>query len=255
MTGAGVAQAQWLRPVQVPALNDIMPDVNQDLGWLYQREVIEGNLSADQVAEENRLLLQALLREPRNFAESDRRRSLGRSEADALTNALFNHPVVGALAAKKYDPERVFGFCFGRAEWVYIELLRQGFAKSSMRKIFAVGPMRGPGQGWGFHVATMVRAINGNWWVIDLGSARAESVEDWMSAVKRLSVDSRLKFYVTEPDRLGASTQGKFSARSYRGGYYSPAYQLYFTDMMASFKKAVRAQFPPARVACQRVHH
>lgn len=94
--------------------------------------------------------------------------SLSQEQAQRVLLSLVNHPIVGNDALeKKYDVAREVGFCFGRATFVHMELLRRGVDPSSIAKIFAIGRLNHEAEAWDYHVTTIVRGNGGKWLVID----------------------------------------------------------------------------------------
>lgn len=156
-------------------------------------------------------------------------------QAQEVFDHAFDHPVVGASALSKYDPQLVMGFCFGRATFVHLELLRRGVHKDSIRKVYVVGPMQTGDIFWQFHVATSVRGESGQWYTIDpLFAPSAMPLESWMSTVKETSIDGTVRFYPTHASKLGPSAfeYNKLPV----GGVNDPIYNKYFEDMFKTFK-------------------
>lgn len=160
-----------------------------------------------------------------------------------------------------YDPQGNIGFCFGRAMYLHIQLLRHGVAKDSIKKIFAIGPMFEGGINWQFHVATMVKDKNSNdWWVLDSNLPRPFAAEKWIAYYQKFRVDQKsrffglfkstdpqksIRFYVTEASKLGSST---WQYSPY--GLNDPFYNNFFKDMLRDFKEnpvALTEKFHPAQ--------
>lgn len=149
---------------------------------------------------------------------------------------------------RSYDPQGNIGFCFGRAMYLHLQLLRHGVAKDSVKKIFAIGPMKEGGINWQFHVATMVKDKNSNeWWVLDSNFTRPITAEKWIAHFQKLRVDQTptffglfkktdreksIRFYVTEASKLGSSTW-QYSPH----GLNDPFYNNFFKDMLQDFKE------------------
>lgn len=238
-------------PGQSP-LQTKMPPVRADLFSISELATKDPLITPQHVQSLNAELVRALSEEPA-LENSRRRTSISGREAEKIRRKKINHPVVGVEATRAiYDPTGRFGFCFGRAQWAVIELLQRGVARESIKKIFAVGPMWADGITWQFHVATMVRGPKGSWLVIDTEAPRVVTAQEWMADLNKTSLDGKLLFHVTEPERLGASTTEKFSARHYRALGLDPQYRQYFENMMSSFREESRQKLAGLR-SCKKV--
>jgi len=149
---------------------------------------------------------------------------------------------------RSYDPQGNIGFCFGRAMYLHLQLLRHGVAKDSIKKIFAIGPMRTGEINWQFHVATMVKDKNSNdWWVLDSNLPRPLSIEKWIEYYQKFRIDQTsmffgffkktdneksIRFYVTEASKFGSSAW-QYSPQSLN----DPFYNNFFKDMLRDFKE------------------
>jgi hypothetical protein len=133
-----------------------------------------------------------------------RRETLDRRAAEELQSHLVNHPVAGPKATHARDGSTGVGFCFGRAYYVHLEALRYFRVNRDMiRKIWAIGTLQGSSVTWSYHVATMIKAQDSGWWVIDsfLGLQKADQ---WMAKV-RSQLNSRkhdVSFLVTQASRF-----------------------------------------------------
>lgn len=212
--------------------------MHANLYELSEQITTDPQVTPEEVARLNQELLHRLETEP--LPQTTRRAAIPLGEAREILQRMIEHPVVGTKATEVYDPTGRYGFCFGRAQWAAIELLRRGIAKNSIKKIFAVGPMLDDGINWQFHVAAMVRTEKGRWLVIDSVYEKLMTLTEWMETLNKSSVDKKLLFYATEPSRLGASTTMKFTARHFRSPYNDPEYNLYFEDMMKDFRELSR---------------
>lgn len=143
------------------------------------------------------------------------RRARGITEDDAyrMLYAARNHSVVGGHQVRKYSqPGESMGYCFGRAMYLHILALKLGVQKASIHKIWALGPMQS-NDGlvtWGYHVSLIVFSPQKGWLVLDPNFHRPFSVSEWMDFYGKQSADQRIRFYVTEPEKLGLYA-GKYS--------------------------------------------
>lgn len=157
--------------------------------------------------------------------------------ADLLRNEIYNNPVVKPMN-KKYEQESTsIGYCFGRATFVHLMLLKMGLQKESIQKIWAVGSMKAGGINWQFHVATMAFVENVGWTVIDSNHMYPMPIRDWMAHYYRQSEDGMVRFYASDANKF-AFEVGKYS-RLQMGLDMTPDrdwYKNYFKDMMLWMK-------------------
>ncbi len=155
----------------------------------------------------------------------------------------------------QYDMGRNVGFCFGRAMYMHLQLLRYGVNKDSIKKVFVVGPMQVPGVMWQFHVATVVKSKDSDhWWALDTNLGKPVLLEEWVRHYEKRSTDrsydgffsrfldrpvidktKSLRFYITEPSKIGPSGW-EYNIKP--GGLFDLFYNDYFKDMFKSFKQA-----------------
>jgi hypothetical protein len=197
-------------PVKLPP--DLPPAAKTALDPL-QAELAESNLFsfrsellASEINERNQKLSQVLSSMPAaEKRDAIHRFNITHDEASTLYTWLDEHPVAAQSQIGKYDQVGGVGFCFGRAFTIHIELLSKNWkvSRDSIRKLWAIGPMQG---GWGHHVAVIVRAAEGGWWVIDPVANRVVSASEWMKYIARtyeISPRDPLMFAVTKPERFG----------------------------------------------------
>lgn len=125
--------------------------------------------------------------------------------ADDVLSSINRHPVVSDYNVDHYKNGAEIGFCFGRATYVHLALLRAGVQRSSIKKIWAVGPMQTGALDWQFHVATIVKADRGHWFVIDTFVGSVVTPEQWFKQMQDVSKDYTLRFYVSEPGKFSVS--------------------------------------------------
>lgn len=171
--------------------------------------------------------------------DSNRVTSLSEKELRKFFNYAVHHPVAGIDALKKYDPNGSIGFCFGRALFIHLELLRRGVAKESIKKVFVVGemlevdPTTAKQTIWQFHVATAVKGADGQWWVIDPSYGLSE-LRAWYKFMKTMAINGRISVFNTPLSKIGPSA---WEYNIQEGGLFDPSYNNYFKDLFASFKK------------------
>lgn len=181
--------------------------VSQDLLWLQSNETV--GLSQAQIQklnEDNFTRLENY--EPR--PAHGRVQAISMEYADLVYESINQHPVVSDFRIYDYRNGLQIGFCFGRATYVHLALLRSGMNKRSIKKIWAVGPMETDGTEWQFHVATAVLAEDGEWYAIDTFQGQVVPVREWFKAMQRVATDDSLRFYVSEPSKFSVSL-GEYS--------------------------------------------
>lgn len=214
-------------------LNALMPLPSENLYQL-QEMVARMEDPASKTQHWRETLMSALEAHPAPSTDK-RRTEISLAEATEIVRIMDADPVVGIKSAPKYDPQSNWGYCFGRAAWAYMELLRRGVAKGSIKKIFAVGPMAAWGMQWQFHVATIVRS-KGGWVVIDTVPGKPLKVEKWMDYFAKQNSDKTLMFFVSEPSRVNPLSNSRFNARHFRNDFTAPEYRAYFQDMVVRFQ-------------------
>jgi hypothetical protein len=112
------------------------------------------------------------------------------------------HPIIGPKAVKQYEQTGVsIGYCFGRAYYFHKALQALGVSEDAILKAWVVGKI---GDNWQFHVATMVRGEDGDWWVMDTVSgswARGVRIKDWYNSWMAESSPST-RIYFTRPEKF-----------------------------------------------------
>lgn len=221
------AQINSVKRPKGPATG-ILPS-GTDLYKQYESDTKKLGRSAEEIQEQNAEVFKKL-HAYKPLVTPGRRDSVTFGQAKAVIDYTLTHPVVGMKELKKYDPEGCFGFCFGRAMFIHMELLARGVNKDSIRKAYVVGEMEYGGITWQFHVATTVKGADGSWYVIDPEFDKVETVEEWFAGNLELSPDKKLRLYMTDANKFGASAPA-----------YSPngiaGYNGYFSDAMKSFRE------------------
>lgn len=162
--------------------------------------------------------------------------SINVADAQQILKVISDHPVTGHMAYQRYNrPNENVGFCFGRAAFTHLLLLKMGLSRDSIVKVWAVGPMRTPGVTWDFHVATAAYVQGKGWLVLDTNYDAPMKLETWFGKMQEQNrqMDRKLRLYVTEPNKFGLEL-GKYD-RIQMGldlNRENDWYQHYFVDMM-----------------------
>ncbi len=166
--------------------------------------------------------------------------------SDVLRAAQVN-PVVSLSKYSKYDPKNEgIGYCFGRCMFTHLELTQRQFDRDSIKKAFAIGPMKTPDGGmWGWHVTTIAQSLDakGNevWLAIDPIYTRNKdgqmpTLEEWYKEMRdKYSTDGKLKLYVTSSGKFGPSSKYNEGVKTLE------FYHGYFEDMMKWFREKSKA--------------
>lgn len=175
-------------------------------------------------------------------SKGNRKTSLNAKEAKDLYEEVTRHPVARLLNVKKYDPNSQMGFCFGRAMTAHLEALSRGVAKDSIRKVYVVGSMKALVGDiiWQFHVATAVKSSDGNWWVIDPFFGKVVKLEQWYDRMYSHDTKGTLRLYVTDSNRLGATSGGGYR----KGHLMMDFYNGYFKDLFKYYSLKAKNEVP-----------
>lgn len=190
--------------------------------------------SAEEIAVMNEKTLAELDAEIPDKIQSRRQKSsISIQTADFLRNQILENPIVNP-SSSKYDQDSVsIGYCFGRATFVHLMLLKMGVQKESIQKIWAVGPMKAGGIMWQFHVATMAYVEGHGWVVVDSNHYKPMPVREWTTHYANQTENGKIRFYATEAGKF-AYELGKYS-RVQMGLDLSAEkdwYKHYFKDML-----------------------
>jgi len=220
--------------------------IRENLYEKYQKELQQYGEDPMLLLGLNNRLLAELSTLPKTKDEGVRVGSVTMEQAREIYNLTKNHPVVGLQAMDKYDPERVAGFCFGRAAFVHLELLRRGVKKEAIQKLFVIGEMKTQQITWQFHVTTIVRNEAGAWIAIDPFFSEIRTSEYWYDGMTKFAKNDKLRLYITHPSKIGPSG---WEYNVLPGGLKDPVYNRYFEDLFKSFKQPVQGSYKRARCA------
>lgn len=187
-----------------------------------RKELLDANLSdrfenetqgksAEEIAAMNEKLMAELDAEIPDKIQSRRQKSsISIQTADFLRNQILENPIVNP-SSSRYDQDSVsIGYCFGRATFVHLMLLKMGVQKESIQKIWAVGPMKAGGIMWQFHVATMAYVEGHGWVVVDSNHYKPMPVREWTTHYANQTENGKIRFYATEAGKF-AYELGKYS--------------------------------------------
>jgi hypothetical protein len=197
---ANPAHALRCEAVFISSPFQILPD---DLQNHYRNEI--KNLRGREIEQLNAKTLDTLQNYVPPFY-GDRARSVSLDQLYKVLKITDASSVVGWEARAKYNREDVeIGYCFGRAAYIHLLLLKMGLQKESIKKIWLVGPTQTNDKDviWQYHVATMAYTTELGWVTIDTGQIKPQPVRHWMDYYMSRSIDGRSRFYVTEPDKFG----------------------------------------------------
>jgi hypothetical protein len=173
--------------------------IHQNYAWA--DEGIVSPISADDAAQGRQL---------KKYLEIERRTRarytcLTPDMRQRLYDTLAHHEVAGIDKLEKYDPEGILGFCFGRAMAAHLIALRMGLEPGSIRKIFIVGVLKYcEKKEWRFHVATIVKGEDGEWYAIDpTRGLKLNRVGDWIDIIRNSwDREKKATLYMTPPSAI-----------------------------------------------------
>lgn len=202
---------------------------------LYQdyNNLLNSGADSNDIYELNKLTLKEIYNY--SFERNSKRVSgISKQQGQDLIEFTQNHFVTGYVSSNKYDPTGDIGFCFGRALFIHLELLRHGVQKQAIKKAFAIGPMYSGGMYWQFHVTTIVQGNDGEWLAIDPYVGHVVKLEEWFDYLTAKSRNGKLRFYLSDPAKIGPADI-EYNLRP--GGLLEPQYNNYFADMLQYFRK------------------
>ncbi len=195
-----VCSSIFARSTQNDGTNTPFAEYQVDL-WNHYRNEIR-NLSNEEIQASNLSLINQL----HNYrpAKTGKRASqLRYSEAQRLWKVIQTHTVVGTEHISKYEPANVrIGYCFGRAMYGHLMLLKMGLQKESILKVWAIGKAVTSEGTWDFHVATLAYTPDQGWVSIDPFFGKPMPAAEWIQNFNKFSSDKRMRFYVTSPQKF-----------------------------------------------------
>ena len=186
--------------------------------------------SAEQVRVRNDFIIQKLnsLPVPKS---SSRMVELTLAQATAIFDKVRIHSPANIKELERYDPQARIGFCFGRSMAIHLQALQSGVHKESILKVYAIGNLQSGGISNSYHVATMIRAKGGRWWVLD--PRRGEVVLDLESWYQKMRVyDSSLSLAITAAERGFVESANPYLKDSILDKHWNG----YFNDLLRFFR-------------------
>lgn len=234
LTPGAVAEAARCESlIQGAAATPYEPDLPIGLREHRRQEV--ANLSRGDVQRLNETTLRRLTTYVPPICDG-KARAITFDDGKNIIDLVQRNEVTGYDFRERYQrPGVEIGFCFGRATFVHLALLKMGLYRDSIVKLWAVGTMETPGVTWDFHVATAAYVKDRGWMVLDSNYSEPMTVNAWFNEMREQNerADGKLRLYVSEPNRFGVDT-GKYS-RVQLGldlNRETDWYQHYFVDMM-----------------------
>lgn len=216
----------------VTAFEQIVVPTNANLYQLSARETVNRTLDVETIAAQNQRVFDGLaLFKPRTLPK--RKDGVSMTEALEVLNDAATSEVVGYAQHAKYDPKQNIGFCFGRAMFIHLDLLTRKVNKSSVYKAFIVGSMKSGGITWGFHVATVVRSDDGQFYAIDPNFGWIMTVREWFDYYAAMDVDKKLRIFIAPASKFGPSAR-KYTPFDMKDKFYNK----YFEDMLQYYRLA-----------------
>ena len=208
-------------------------------------------LSTTQIRDKNNQTIENLKKQPiRKLALRVRGRNRVQTVepkvAQQIIDSMNTHPIVSSSANGKYEhPGTEIGYCFGRATYAHLALLKLGVDKDSIRKIWLVGPMVTNSITWQFHVAATVRTTDGKCMVVDNFTGKLMEISDWVNFFYKYNAKpQKLRVYITSASKFSVSLA---SYNPVRLGLNVSSevdwYRHYFFDLMKWFQKNDMSQF------------
>ncbi len=182
----------------------IMVNHHEDL---LSRSAQEGRqMSVQEINHRNADMYISLMnyRPPKNASHA---RSITMNEAQMVLDAIRNNEVTGSYGV--YDqPDVSIGYCFGRASFAHLLLLKMGVQKESIFKMWAVGPMKvhdNDSLTWQFHVTPVVFTRDMGWVVMDTNERVPQRIGDWIAKYHAQSTDKKMRFYLSDASKFGVN--------------------------------------------------
>jgi hypothetical protein len=153
----------------------------------FDTPAVDGPLNAENLAEKNRKIHQEYLR-----IDADSPAEIEIVNATMRNKLLLDaksHPVARLDQLENYDPQKLTGFCFGRAMAVHLLGRQRGINPESIKKQFIVGDLRGRRSAqteWRFHVTTLVRGENDVWYAIDPIFPAVMTQTEWIQKTRKI---------------------------------------------------------------------
>ena len=126
----------WILLISYQIFASVKPAVRENLYNLGQQRLSDAQFNPKKIHQQNRKVIHEIESlESKSDPNSKRVTTLSYEQIREVVDHAASHPVAGFHVINKYDPYGNIGFCFGRALFVHLELLRRGVAKESIKKV------------------------------------------------------------------------------------------------------------------------
>ncbi|MFN3454521.1 MAG: hypothetical protein ACK41T_06120 [Pseudobdellovibrio sp.] len=231
------AEKSCVRKINNSSVSLRSQNINVNIRNIYNEETL--NCSDDEVSNMNMQTLSDIQKEI-PLKTQNRAQNISLEQLNQLFHVIKNHPIVSPDITK-YERglfKNELGYCFGRATYAHLVLLKMGLQKESIQKIWAVGSIKDDKHGvWQFHVATMAYTKYG-WVVLDLNTSKVMTITDWVTLYRGRDLTGKIRFYNTDPSKFGLD-MGKYNPTNLGLNLDSHHdwYKNYFRDMMISLRE------------------
>lgn len=173
--------------------------------------------------------------------KTSRRKFLTLKEIDQLQKSVRENKVTSDFFNYE-QPGTSIGYCFGRAMYYHVKLLKNKVDKSVIRKAFVVGPMRAYGVNWQFHVATIVRGPKNTWYALDNNFSRPQELSVWYKTHFQMGTYKNVRLFITDPKKFTISARYDRVQLGLALERSQDWYRGYFTDLMETFRDENKKQ-------------
>ncbi len=172
---------------------------NQNLFNLHFNETL--NQNSQSIEQMNLRTIQEL---PTKLPPTKRVTSVSTQILKRVIQAFVTNPILKKEYFGHYNQSSTeIGYCFGRALYAHLTLLKMGVDKTAIRKAWVVGPMEAGGISWSFHVATIVKGTDNQWYALDgILGGKAVPIQEWYSYFWKKNKAQNLRLYITDPQRF-----------------------------------------------------
>jgi len=194
-------------------------------------------LNPDRAKELNNRVLAALKREAIPPAGAQTKGAFTQEEIVGLYRTVNNNHQVQESLCGRYQGSQDYGFCWGRAMAVHLKALQSRLVNKSVRKLWVVGDLsRDPKalDHWKYHVTTLVRSTDGDWYAIDPIFSRPMRMEEWVSTVQRdYDHKKTMRVLATPAQRFNAASKAPYN----RADLVESSYNGFFIDLMEEISR------------------
>lgn len=153
------------------------------------------------------------------------------SEIQNLFQNVVTNSQVSAALCGKYRGSEQRGFCWARVFAIHLMAIRAGAGNQNVKKIWALGTLKSGKDLWRYHVATVVRGPDNQWFAVDPIFKTHLPVEEWYKKMKsQYDADGRMRIYITEGTRFGPEYTARPDKARLKMNYYG-----FFIDFLDQF--------------------